>query len=167
MLYREYCDDPTKSILKCLEKQAYKILFLGVWMNITVLFWWDVVTSWLPRIPIWGTVGVNLYVNSMALCILTVSINHEIWLQKLLSLRIFHILGKTTYSFYLLNDLGLWMFGMACLLRSKKGVFSVWEVVLAILMSLFWTQVASVVWYILFEKPSAFLSNIRKSSILP
>jgi len=157
MLYREYCDAPSRAVgMKKLRAYKSVWLLVGVFMNMIVMFGWDFVTSWLPPPPIWGTLGVNLYVNSMALCLISLSFHEK--LCEFLSLRIFHILGKTSYSFYLLNDLGLWTITMVNLLKMNKKEFTFEEVLITILKSLFFTQIASLLWYVLFEKPCMLMN---------
>ena len=159
LYYHEYRNSKQNNIFSRFEKmnslKAYGVFVLGLGLNLTVLLWWDIVSSWLPKIGIWGTVAVNLYVNSMALCLMILTTQGNLLLQKFVSLRIFHILGKTSYSFYLLNDLFLWIGCLNSLLASNDFSFS--NIAISICKAILLTQIAAIAWFLFFEKPLSAL----------
>ncbi len=165
LYYHEYRNSKQNNIFSRFEKmnslKAYGVFLLGLGVNLTVLLWWDIVSSWLPQIGIWGTVAVNLYVNSMALCLMVLTTQGNLLLQKFVSLRIFHILGKTSYSFYLLNDLFLWIGCLNSLLTSND--FSFGNIAMSICKAILLTQIAAIVWFLFLEKPLSALNFSRPS----
>ena len=153
LLYYEYSKLRKKNIFYFFEKKvviSYIIMALGLALNIFVILfplysWKDALDDvWHPLRVLFNAIGITMIFMPLVS-------NRDFYLKRFMNLRIFQILGKTSFMTYLYHE--SWIFVLAYTNPAFKYDYSGLRLVWFVLKTFLCTQPIAFLAHLVFEKP--------------
>jgi len=159
LLYYEYSKLGKKNIFYFFEKKfvvSYFTMILGFALNVFVVLlpMWE----WSEELKeIWIALRVILNVIGITLIFMPLVSHRNFYLKRFLNLRIFQMMGKTSYMTYLFAD--TWIYVFAYTDPAFKYEYSSLRLIWFILKVFLCSQLIAIIAHLIFEKP---LINIER-----